>query len=299
MFAVSAALSTSARVAPAEGASKRPSDPKRARPRRARDVGFRIGHPTLFSPGSSSISGVVPRARRPTDLVSASRPSCRPSSSPPPPGARPRVASSRPAASVPARFPRGGELIARALGNEGPGGTSRSAEDLAGLGGDFGARDPTAGELESNFNAKSIGEADTEHFNKVPEGMEEFTSLHTRSCVALTSEDVPCEESQALVYQKQVIDWKIRVVDGREVLRREYRTEDAAKAQEVVNRFTSVAESEGQTIDAFVEGPGVRVELRSKAVGGLHVNDFVLAAKLDRVDVADVVVKKKPQTFLI
>ena len=101
------------------------------------------------------------------------------------------------------------------------------------------------------------------------------------------------------MYQKQVIDWKIRVVDGREVLRREYRTEDAAKAQEVVNRFTSVAESEGQTIDAFVEGPGVRVELRSKAVGGLHVNDFVLAAKLDRVDVADVVVKKKPQTFLI
>ena len=44
---------------------------------------------------------------------------------------------------------------------------------------------------------------------------------------------------------------------------------------------------------------GVRVELRSKALAGLHANDFVLAAKLDRVDVADVVVKKKPQTFLI
>ena len=239
-----------------------------------------------------------PAPRHPTDLVSAPFPVEPPDLLPRHTGARPRVASSRPAASVPARFPRGG-VAARALGNEGPGGTSRAHEDLAGLGGDFGARDPTAGELESNFNAKSIGEADTEHFNKVPEGMEEFTSLHTRSCVALTSEDVPCEESQALVYQKQVIDWKIRVVDGREVLRREYRTEDAAKAQEVVNRFTSVAESEGQTIDAFVEGPGVRVELRSKAVGGLHVNDFVLAAKLDRVDVADVVVKKKPQTFLI
>ena len=135
--------------------------------------------------------------------------------------------------------------------------------------------------------------------NKIPEGMEEFTSLHTRSCVAVTPEDAPCDTKQALVYQKQVMDWKIRVVDGHEVLRREYRTEDSEKAEEVVTRFTSVAESEGQTIDAYVEGPGVRVELHSKAVGGLHANDFVLAAKLDRVDVTDVVVKKKPQTFLI
>ena len=135
--------------------------------------------------------------------------------------------------------------------------------------------------------------------NKIPEGMEEFTSLHTRSCVAVTPEDAPCDTKQALVYQKQVMDWKIRVVDGREVLRREFRTENPANAEEVVTRFTSVAEAEGQTLDAFVEGPGVRVELRSKAVAGLHANDFVLAAKLDRVDVTDVVVKKKPQTFLI
>ena len=191
------------------------------------------------------------------------------------------------------------DVAARALGNEGPGGTSRRVEDLAGLGGDFGARDPTAGELESNFNAKCLGEADTEHFNKIPEGMEEFTALHTRSCVSLSSDDKPCEERQALVYQKQVMDWKIRVVDGHEVLRREFRTEDTAKAEEVITRFTSVAEAEGKTIDAFVEGPGVRVELYSKAVGGLHANDFVLAAKLDRVDVTDVVIKKKPQTFLI
>jgi 4a-hydroxytetrahydrobiopterin dehydratase len=238
-----------------------------------------------------------PAPRHPTDLVSAPFPVETPDLLPRHTGARPRVASSRPAASVPARFPRGG-VAARALGNEKQG-TSRRMEDLAGLGGDFGARDPTAGELESNFNAKCLGEADTEHFNKIPEGMEEFTALHTRSCVALSSDDSPCEERQALVYQKQVMDWKIRVVDGHEVLRREYRTEDTNKAEEVITRFTSVAEAEGKTIDTFIEGPGVRVEIYSKAVGGLHANDFILAAKLDQVDVTDVVIKKKPQTFLI
>ena len=194
---------------------------------------------------------------------------------------------------------RGHSVVLSALGNEGPGGTRAEAERIAGLGGDFGARDATAAEIESNFNAKSIGEADTEHMLRVPEGMEEFTALNLRSCVGLDASDAALEERQALVYQKQVMDWKIRVVDGVEVLRREFRTADKDKAQEVVTRFSSIAESEGQTLQSFIEGPGVRFELTSKAVKGLHQNDFIMAAKLDRVDVSDVVVKKKPQTFLI
>jgi len=57
-------------------------------------------------------------------------------------------------------------------------GTRREMEELAGLGGDFGARDATAGELESNFNAKSIGEADTEHMLQIPR---KVCSPHTGS----------------------------------------------------------------------------------------------------------------------
>ena len=75
-----------------------------------------------------------------------------------------------------------------------------------------GARDATAGEIESNFNAKSLGEADTEHMNKVPDGLEQFTSLELRSCVVLDAGAAPIEERLKLVYQKQVLDWKIRVV---------------------------------------------------------------------------------------
>ena len=111
---------------------------------------------------------------------------------------------------------------------------------------------------------------------------------------------VPVEETQKLVYQKQVADWKIRVVDGHEVLRREYDTgRDQDKATEVVTRINTIAECEGQKIDSFVEGPGVRIELWSRAVNGLHVNDFIMASKIDQLDLSDVVVKKKPKTFLI
>lgn len=180
------------------------------------------------------------------------------------------------------------------------GGVSRSSEELAGLGGDIGARDATAGELESGFNAKSLGEADTEHILKIPKGVEEFTALHLRDCVVLDADAQPTEERQKLVYQKQVIDWKIRVSDGHEVLRREYSTGgDKEKAAEVVTRLTTVAECEGQRIDSFIEGPGVRIELWSRAVNGLHLNDFVMAAKIDQLDLTDVTIKKKPNVFLI
>jgi 4a-hydroxytetrahydrobiopterin dehydratase len=176
---------------------------------------------------------------------------------------------------------------------------SSAMEGLGGLGGDIGARDATAGEIESNFNAKSIGEADTEHMNKVPEGLEQFTALELRSCVVLDADAAPVEERLKLVYQKQVLDWKIRVVDGHEVLRREFRTENAEKAKEVINRLETVAGCEGQKVDSYIEGPGVRIELWSRAVNGLHANDFVMAAKLDKLDLSDVTIKKKPQTFLI
>jgi hypothetical protein len=52
-------------------------------------------------------------------------------------------------------------------------------------------------------------------------------------------------------------------------------------------------------VECFIEGPGVRIELFSRAVNGLHVNDFVMASKIDKLDLSDVTVKKKPQTFLM
>ena len=195
---------------------------------------------------------------------------------------------------------RGVSLVRRAGDNIIGSNVSGRDESVAGLGGDIGARDATPGEIESGFNAKSIGEADTEHMLKVPEGIREVTELVNRSCVALDgSEGTLDDEAQKLVYQKQVADWKIRMVDGHEVLRREYRTANADDAKEVINRLNTVAECESKTVDSFVEGPSVRIEIWSKAVNGLHINDFILAAKIDQLDLSDKVTKKPPNVFLI
>ena len=126
-----------------------------------------------------------------------------------------------------------------------------------------------------------------------------MTELHKRSCVSLDGTEGQLEEAQKLVYQKQVADWKIRKVDGHEVLRREYRTANKEDAQEVINRLSTrrrVREQEGGLVRR-----GARREDRdrSKAVNGLHVNDFILAAKIDKLDLSDKVVKKPPNVFLV
>ena len=43
----------------------------------------------------------------------------------------------------------------------------------------------------------------------------------------------------------------------------------------------------------------MRIEIWSKAVNGLHINDFILAAKIDQLDLSDKVTKKPPNVFLI
>ena len=54
------------------------------------------------------------------------------------------------------------------------------------VGGDIGARDPTSGELASNFNETSMGEADTDHMLRIPNAVREVVGLHKRSCVAVS-----------------------------------------------------------------------------------------------------------------
>jgi hypothetical protein len=45
---------------------------------------------------------------------------------------------------------------------------------------DFGARDPTAGELGSNFGAIAIGQADTDHMLRIPKAGYDLFALQNK-----------------------------------------------------------------------------------------------------------------------
>lgn len=62
------------------------------------------------------------------------------------------------------------------------------------------------------------------------------------------------------------------------------RMKDFASAMRFINKIAAVAEAQGHHPDFHLTSyRNLRVELRTHAIGGLSENDFILAAKIDRL----------------
>jgi 4a-hydroxytetrahydrobiopterin dehydratase len=76
-------------------------------------------------------------------------------------------------------------------------------------------------------------------------------------------------------------DWKLE--EGGTRLVRRFEFEDFKKAIEFVNRVAEVAEEEGHHPDITIHWNRVDLVLWTHKIGGLHENDFILAAKVNRL----------------
>ncbi len=75
--------------------------------------------------------------------------------------------------------------------------------------------------------------------------------------------------------------WEAR--EERTKLHKHFRFKDFVQAMDFVNAMADVAEAEGHHPDFTVHYNTVDVVVWTHAVGGLSENDFILAAKLDRL----------------
>jgi 4a-hydroxytetrahydrobiopterin dehydratase len=74
--------------------------------------------------------------------------------------------------------------------------------------------------------------------------------------------------------------------DGIQRLERVLRFRNFAEALRFTNRVGSLAEEEGHHPAILTEWGRVTVSLWTHKIGGLHPNDFIMAAKLDSLDLA-------------
>ncbi len=82
----------------------------------------------------------------------------------------------------------------------------------------------------------------------------------------------------------QVPDWKL-TVDGQRI-RREWRVKDFVTGLDYFQRVGQLAEDEGHHPDLHLSGyRDVAIEIWTHAVNGLTENDFILAAKIDKLPV--------------
>lgn len=75
--------------------------------------------------------------------------------------------------------------------------------------------------------------------------------------------------------------WKLEESASR--LRRSLEFADFRQAMRFVNRVAEVAEAEGHHPDIAIHWNKVELVLWTHKIGGLHENDFILAAKIDRL----------------
>jgi 4a-hydroxytetrahydrobiopterin dehydratase len=87
------------------------------------------------------------------------------------------------------------------------------------------------------------------------------------------------EEAEAL--HREVPAWSILERDGEKRLERVFTFPDFAAALAFTNRIGAIAEAEGHHPALLTEWGRVTVGWWTHKIGGLHRNDFVMAAKTD------------------
>jgi len=81
----------------------------------------------------------------------------------------------------------------------------------------------------------------------------------------------------------QIPDWGIVTRDGVDVLERVFQFDDFAGAMAFTVRLGELAESEGHHPALLTEWGRVTVSWWTHKIGGLHANDFIMAAKTDHL----------------
>ena len=103
--------------------------------------------------------------------------------------------------------------------------------------------------------------------------------LTKKACKACEGGVPPLTIKEIKNLLKLVPSWKVDDV----FLKRKFKFENFKKALEFVNEVGKIAEKEGHHPDINFGYGYVNIELTTHAIKGLSENDFILAAKIDKI----------------
>lgn len=107
-------------------------------------------------------------------------------------------------------------------------------------------------------------------------------TLAAKTCTPCKGGIPPLALQEAERLRGEVPQWELR--DGGLGIERTFKFRNFAEALKFVQQVGELAESEGHHPDVSFGWGYATVRLQTKKIEGLHENDFILAAKIDRLD---------------
>ena len=104
-------------------------------------------------------------------------------------------------------------------------------------------------------------------------------ALADRKCAACEGGVKPLSDEESRAMLAETLGWEI--VDNQIV--RTFKFSNFVEAMDFANGITRIAEEENHHPDLHISWGKVKVDLSTHKVGGLTENDFILAAKINRL----------------
>jgi 4a-hydroxytetrahydrobiopterin dehydratase len=105
--------------------------------------------------------------------------------------------------------------------------------------------------------------------------------LTAKTCTPCKGGIPPLTPQQAEDLRRQVPEWKLQ--DDAHRIERKFNLKNFGEAMRFVVQVGELAEAEGHHPDVQFGLGYATVSLQTKKIKGLHENDFIMAAKIDRL----------------
>ena len=113
-----------------------------------------------------------------------------------------------------------------------------------------------------------------------------MNNLARQSCEACTPDSPHATNSEITAYMQQLPGWTITEHEGIKHLERTFTFENFVQALAFANRVGDLAEEAGHHPAILIEWGKTSVSWWTHSIGGLHRNDFIMAARTDEVYVS-------------
>ena len=107
--------------------------------------------------------------------------------------------------------------------------------------------------------------------------------LAQRHCVACKPGTPPLPRAEIDQLLREVPGWQVQEAEGHLRLAKTVKLKGFMPGVELVNRIAPIAEAEGHHPDLQLSYGSLTIWITTHAAGGLTDNDFILAARLDKV----------------